>query len=270
MCEKECFHCKLITKCKTCKHCKIAHYCSKECQIQDWKNHRDKCYPEYNYVQKFVDKFRKKMVQDKPNFYFFLHYYLAMLITGCRISFQINPDEKISFRVFPDIINRYVGSVFNPDDSYSEFDIPVFNKKDIGKSDMKPITIIKVHEFFPMFRQDANILYTDTDGKDKEGISLNFIMKFVFTTLYENVPQHIRRKSFSNMIAKMWIMQNHQSLSTRSIYCMYLLKFIKVMNIQHHEKTLRKYLEKGIKDKIAFECFHFILDDKFLEQSFDW
>ena len=39
-----CFVCQTPTK-KSCSICKIKKYCSKECQISDWKIHKKKCIP---------------------------------------------------------------------------------------------------------------------------------------------------------------------------------------------------------------------------------
>ena len=38
-----CFYCESKLKLKNCNKCKIALYCSKECQIADWKNHKKDC-----------------------------------------------------------------------------------------------------------------------------------------------------------------------------------------------------------------------------------
>jgi hypothetical protein len=41
---QSCFHCgNMMVRMKKCKQCKVAHYCSKECQIADWKMHKEKC-----------------------------------------------------------------------------------------------------------------------------------------------------------------------------------------------------------------------------------
>lgn len=29
---------------KKCSRCEVAFYCSRECQIKDWGNHKEKCY----------------------------------------------------------------------------------------------------------------------------------------------------------------------------------------------------------------------------------
>jgi hypothetical protein len=45
--ENKCIICQKVTE-RYCSQCKLVYYCSKEHQLQDWKNHRTYC----NYIYK--------------------------------------------------------------------------------------------------------------------------------------------------------------------------------------------------------------------------
>ncbi|XP_050417074.2 uncharacterized protein LOC126830702 [Patella vulgata] len=52
-----CRNCQLIfDKMKRCVRCKSVYYCSRECQVKDWVNHKDKCLEYMNSVEQIEDE----------------------------------------------------------------------------------------------------------------------------------------------------------------------------------------------------------------------
>lgn len=106
-----CFTCKITTHCKKCANCLLIKYCSKECQLNDYTEHKLKC-KDYKKICIYLKD--RQMVEDYNK-------YKIKKIEECETS--IHSCEEIPLLLLPPLANILLHETLNNNiDEFDEFD----------------------------------------------------------------------------------------------------------------------------------------------------
>jgi len=247
----ECSYCKQVKECRSCSKCHFRYYCSRQCQVRDWKEHKKECNFDHKPIMKLFYKFITKILPSKEEFRNFQYEYISKILIGIPIYFNIPSSGKLRINNFSDL-QKYIrcGQLNSIDELDYEIRIYIDNQNinyqfSIGPKgliDDEPVTKKDIEDVLYGIKNYIQDKYPDEDVQ-------KFLTKLM---IYSWKLIHLDKNEFPTI---------------RSKYCFFLRRFLQYSgyeNLQKYEKDIRRYEEKGIKKEIVIgDLFHFVLSDKF-------
>lgn len=237
-----CFNCQEFVKCKFCSGCKLVPYCSKECQKEDWPNHKKDC----KHIHPILGIIRKKVA---------------------RLGKSVSKDRKGSAATtLVNIIANSAGyfRYIKVEEDQTDFELECVN--DFGKYPIAHYPYSKGRRGLLINIPNDNIQFftfvePPIENDDKIEIVKNLINEVMDIEYISQITQIF--------IHHLFRMVNFETDNKREMY-IFLIEKVLI----HHQgeiygdqkRKINKYRKQGKKGIIVVEPYYeFILDDKFVE-----